>query len=229
MEKKEGRRKHIRGRVVWAIVFAVALTLALILIRIGYAHKWTGFSEQTLWDWLSSLQSKHALKAQDVQKERELEVGKRHAQDTALRTLGRHLALIRGPPARPGCAHAPVLLRGRRPRTHALLASRRPREHPHQQRYRKLGNAHAGRDHRQRDRAPRPPPAPLRAPQPRTGRRGNGQGLIREPTGTSPPARSGPSSRRRGEGARVPLRAPRPSGPSLRPCGWTPLSSLRRK
>jgi hypothetical protein len=59
------RWEHIRGRILWIIAIAFALVLAIFLLRIGYAYKWTGFGQssvneniepaKTLWDWLDLL------------------------------------------------------------------------------------------------------------------------------------------------------------------------------
>lgn len=55
----------MRGRVPWIIAIVFALIIAIVLIRIGYAYKWTGFGQssvnanlepaKTLWDWLDLL------------------------------------------------------------------------------------------------------------------------------------------------------------------------------
>jgi hypothetical protein len=55
----------MRGRVPWIIAIVFALIIAIVLIGIGYAYKWTGFGQssvnanlepaKTLWDWLDLL------------------------------------------------------------------------------------------------------------------------------------------------------------------------------
>src|SRR5215207_4585126 len=66
MEKQEQPRwRPTRRQVLWTVSVGIALVALVVLVRIGYAHRWTGFGQakvneaarpaKTLWDWLNLL------------------------------------------------------------------------------------------------------------------------------------------------------------------------------
>src|SRR5215203_5604756 len=66
MEKQEQRRwRPTRRQVLWTVSVGIALVALVVLVRIGYAYRWTGFGQakvneaarpaKTLWDWLNLL------------------------------------------------------------------------------------------------------------------------------------------------------------------------------
>jgi len=66
MEQQEQPRWRPTGRqVLWTVGVGIALVALVVLVRIGYAYRWTGFGQakvneaarpaKTLWDWLNLL------------------------------------------------------------------------------------------------------------------------------------------------------------------------------